>query len=65
MFNMSDLSIEFYSTEKPFTFPLKDNSLDSIALNPLEILPRQNCIGKSTFLSLNLNLNIYFPLTKK
>ena len=42
MFNMSDLSIELQSTEKSYTFPFKDNSLDSVALNPLEILPRQN-----------------------
>ena len=42
MFNMSDLSIELKSTEKSYTFPFKDTSLDSVALNPLEILPRQN-----------------------
>ena len=37
-----DLSIELSSTEKSYTFPFKDASLDSVALNPLEILPRQN-----------------------
>ena len=42
MFNMSDLSIEFQSTEKSYIFPFKDVSLDSIALNPLDILPREN-----------------------
>ena len=39
MFNMSDLSIELYSTEKSYIFPFKDTSLDSIALNPSGILP--------------------------
>ena len=34
MFNMSDISIELYSTKNIYTFPLKDISLDSVALNP-------------------------------
>ena len=42
MFNMPDSSIELESTEKPSTSPFKDNSLDSLVLNPLDILPRQN-----------------------
>ena len=42
MFNMSDLPIELYWTEKLHTFPFKGMSLDSLAPNPLEILPRQN-----------------------
>ena len=42
MFNTSDLSIELQSTEKSHTFPFKDASLDSILLNPLHIVPRQN-----------------------
>ena len=42
MFNMSDLSIELELTEKSFTFSFKDTSLDSVALNPLGILPRKN-----------------------
>ena len=46
---MSELSIELQSTEKSNTFPFKDTSLDSIALNPLEILPRQNCAAKYHF----------------
>ena len=31
MFNMADLSPELYSTEKLYTFPFKDTSLDSVA----------------------------------
>ena len=42
MFNMSDLSTELLSTEKSYLFPFEDTSLDSVALNPLEVLPRQN-----------------------
>ena len=42
MFNTSDLSIELQSTEKSYTFPFEDTSLDSVLLNSLEILPRQN-----------------------
>ena len=34
MFNMSDISIKLYSTKNIYTFPLKDISLDSVALNP-------------------------------
>ena len=40
MFRMSDLSIELQLIEKSYTYPFKDTSLD--ALNPLDILPRQN-----------------------
>ena len=40
MFNMSDFPIELKSTEKTYTFPF--TPLDSVALNPLEIRPRQN-----------------------
>ena len=65
MFNMSDLSRDLESTEKPYTFPFKDTCLDSLALNSLEVLPRQNCVGKLTFLFFALKLKIIFPLTKK
>ena len=65
MFNMSDLSIEWYSTEKSCAFPFKATSLDSVALNPSDILPKQNRVGKLTFLLSALNLIIYFPLTNK
>ena len=40
MFNISDLSIKLYTHSYKFQF--KDTSLDSVALNPLDILPRQN-----------------------
>ena len=42
MFIMSDLSIELQSTENSYTFRFKNTSLDSVALNPLDILSRQN-----------------------
>ena len=65
MFNMPDSSIELESTEKPSTSPFKDNSLDSLVLNPLDILPRQNWAKKLTFLLSALNLKSSFPLTNK
>ena len=36
---MSDLLIELQLTVKSYTFQFKDTSLDSAALNPLDILP--------------------------
>ena len=60
MFNISDLSIELPSTEKSYTFPFKDTSLDSVLLNQLDILPRQNWVRKLTFLLSGLNLKIYW-----
>ena len=61
MFNMSDLSIGL-PIETSYTFQIKNTSLDSLALNPLEKLPRQDFVGKFTFLWSVLNLKIYFPL---
>ena len=58
MFNMSDLLIELKSTEKSYTFSFKDTSLDLVLLNPLDVLPRQNWVGKVTFLFSALNLKI-------
>ena len=63
MFNMLHLSIELQSAEKSYKFPFTDTSLDSVALNPVDILPRQNWVGKLTFLLSALNLKISFPLT--
>ena len=37
---MTNLSIELQSTEKSYTLPFKDTSLDSVAPNPLDMLPR-------------------------
>ena len=65
MFNMSDLSIALQSTEKAYTFPFKDIFLDSIAPNPLDMLPKQIWVRNSTFSSSALNLKIYFPLTNR
>ena len=53
------------STEKSHTFPVKDTSLDSVVLNLLEILPKQNWVGKLTFNMLALNLIFSFPSTNK
>ena len=39
---MSDLSIELQSFEKSNTFSFKDSALDSVALSPLDIFPREN-----------------------
>ena len=46
MFNMSNLPIAFQSTEKSQTFPCKHISLDSLARNALDMLCRQNWVGK-------------------
>ena len=43
----------------------KGTFLDSVALNPSDLLPKQNRVGKLTFLLSALNLIISFPLTKK
>ena len=39
MSNLLSLSIKLYLTEKSYTFPPKDTSLDSVALNSLDMLP--------------------------
>ena len=52
-------------TEKSYIFSFKDTSLDKVALNLLDILLRQNCVEKLTFVLFSLNLKISFPLTNK
>ena len=47
---MRDLSIELQSTEKSYTFPFKGSSPHSVLQNPLNILLRENWVGKLTFL---------------
>ena len=42
MFKMLDLSIALKSTEKPYTFPLRDSSFKSSLSNSLDMFPRQN-----------------------
>ena len=59
---MSELSIVLQSTEKSYVFPFEDTSVDTVALNPLEILSRQNWVRKLRFLLSALNLRISFPL---
>ena len=55
----------FISTEKLYTFPLKDTSFKSSLSDSLDMLPRQNRDGKLLFLLLALNLQISFPFTNK
>ena len=55
----SDLSKELYSTERPYTFSFKDTSLNSVLLNPSNILPKQSRVERLTLLLLALNLKIY------
>ena len=64
MFNMLDLSIELQWTVKLYTFPYKHTSLDSVALNPSDILPKQNLVGKLIFLLSALKLNYFFSINK-
>ena len=59
------LFLPIKSTEKSYTFPFKDTSLESIAPILLDVLPSQNSVGQLTFLLLALNLQISFPLTNK
>ena len=56
MFKMLGLLIALYSTEKSYTLPFKNNSLELSAKNLLHILPKQNLVGKLTFLLSALNL---------
>ena len=65
MCNISNLSIELKSTEKTYTFPFKDTSLDSVARNSLDMLLRMNRVGKFKFSLSALTLQISFPLTTK
>ena len=65
MFSMSDLSIAPSLTEKSQRFSPEDTSLDSAAPNLLDMLPRQNWVGKLTLPLSALNVKIYFPLTNK
>ena len=58
---MSDL----LNTQNYTHFHLKiDAFLDSVALNPLEILPRQNSVGKLAIFA-SFKFKNYFPLTNK
>ena len=65
MLNMSNLSIELELTEKSYTFLFKDTCLDSVTINPLDMLPRQNWGEKLTFLLSDVNLKVSFLLTNK
>ena len=62
---MSDLSTESLSTERSYTFPFKDTSLDSVALNPLHISQRQNWVGKLKLLLSAFNFKDFFSINKQ
>ena len=63
MFNMSDLSTASKLIKKSSS--PKSTSLDSVAENPLDMLPRQDWVQKLMLPLFALNLKIYFPLTNK
>ena len=46
-------------------FFFKNTSSDSVAPNLLYVLPRQNWVGKLTFLLLDLKLKMYFCINKQ
>ena len=50
MFSMSDSSVESWSTGKSYKFPFKDTSLYWKLLTPSDIFPKDNPVGKLTFL---------------
>ena len=60
MFNKSNLSIELKSIKKSYRFQFKDTSLDSLALNPLDMIPRQNWVRNWTFLLSALTYRFLF-----
>lgn len=55
----SDLSKELYSTERPYTFSFEDTSLNSVLLNPSNILPKQSRVERLALLLSALNLKVY------
>ena len=61
MFNMSDLSTELYSIEK-YIFSFKDTSLNSVALNSSDILPKQNPVGNPV---VAFKSNYFFYINKQ
>ena len=65
MFKVLDLSIALQSTEKSYTFPLKDTSFKSLLQTSLDMPSRQNWDRKLTFPLLALNRYISFLLTNK
>ena len=62
---MSDLSIEMYSTEKSYTFPFKDTSLDPVGINPLEILPKQRLCWKVNIFIVGFKLKYFLSINKQ
>ena len=60
MFNMSDLSIELESTEKAYTSPFEYTFLDSVALNPSDMLPKQ-----FFFFIVGFKFNYFFSINKQ
>ena len=46
--------------EKSYTFLFKDTSLEFISPNPLDVLPKQNWVWKSTVLLSALNVKNFY-----
>ena len=60
MFNTSDSSISLQSTEKLYTFPLKDTSLESIVSDFSNISPRKKWVGKLKLIIWFKDIDFFF-----
>ena len=65
MFNISDLSIVLWSTEKSNPFPFRDTSLESIGLNAIDMLSWKNWVGELAFLIIDFKLIDFFVFNKQ
>ena len=63
---MSHLSIALQSAEKSYTFSFKETSLESIAPNLLDMLPRKKSVRKLTFVFVfGFEFIDFFPINKQ
>ena len=60
MFNTSDSSISLQSTEKLYTFPLKDTSLESIVSDFSNIFPKKKWVGKLKLIIWFKDIDFFF-----
>ena len=60
MFNTSDSSISLQSTEKLYTFPLKDTSLEAIVSDFSNIFPRKKWVGKLKLIIWFKDIDFFF-----
>ena len=60
MFNTSDSSISLQLTEKLYTFPLKDTSLESIVSDFSNIFPRKKWVGKLKLIIWFKDIDFFF-----